>query len=171
MKRVTFTLYSTAASDMPCDPNLVSSAQSLYSLSKLQFLNLLVSTCTTPQEARLYTTLGRRPDYYNVVVWPPAEWYMYMYVHGVDRTLYCGAQQNFHTHTHTHTHTHAQDNSDVLGCSVETSTANVRAIDTYNDPDRNSRSNLLDSSGQLQVTHSHALWGGGGGGRPGNEAR
>ena len=34
MKRVTCTLYSTGASDMPCNPNLVSSAFS--------FLNLLV---------------------------------------------------------------------------------------------------------------------------------
>ena len=43
LKRVTCTLYSTGASDMPCDPNLVSSAFytiPIFPLPKLQFFYL-----------------------------------------------------------------------------------------------------------------------------------
>ena len=38
-----------------------------------------------------------------------------------------------------------QQNSDVLGCSVQTGTATVLAVDTYNIPGR--RFNELDESG------------------------
>ena len=46
-------------------------------------------------------------------------------------------------------HAHPQQDADVLGCSVQSGTPIVRAVDTYNIVEF--RRNDLDSSGQDQV--------------------